>query len=88
MPRPKGSKNKPIEIIENVDEKIAAVEAEINKLIEDLKAKRFELKVLKKAKVKADKAVEEKKAEEDRAKLLEVIKQSGKSYEEIMELLK
>ncbi len=88
MPRPKGSKNKPIEIIENVDEKIAAVEAEINKLIEDLKAKRFELKVLKKAKIAADKAAEEKKAEEENAKLLEAIKQSGKSYEEIMELLK
>ena len=88
MPRPKGSKNKPIEIIENVDEKIAAVEAEINKLIEDLKAKRFELKVLKKAKIAADKAAEEKKAEEEKAKLLEAIKQSEKSYEEIMELLK
>ena len=86
MPRPKGSKNK-AKTIENVDEKIAAVEVEINKLIEDLKAKKFELKVLKKAKVKADKAAEEIKAEEDKAKLLEAIEKSGKSPEEIMQLL-
>ena len=88
MPRPKGSKNKVKPVVENVDEKIAAVEAEINQLIEDLKAKRFELKVLRKAKVKADKAAEEKKAEEDKARFLEAIEQSGKSYDEIMELLK
>ena len=88
MPRPKGSKNKAKPVVENVDEKIAAVEAEINQLIEDLKAKRFELKVLRKAKVKADKAAEEKKAEEDKARFLEAIEQSGKSYDEIMELLK
>ncbi len=40
------------------------------------------------AKVKADKAAEEKKAEEDKARFLQAIEQSGKSYDEIMELLK
>ena len=48
MPRPKGSKNKPIEIIENVDEKIAAVEAEIEQMNADMKVKKDELKALKK----------------------------------------
>ena len=88
MPRPKGSKNKPIEIIENVDEKIVVVEAEIEQMKANLKAKKDELRDLKKAKIAADKAAEEKKAEEEKAKLLEVIEQSGKSYEEILELLK
>ena len=45
MPRPKGSKNK-VSMIDNVDEKIAAVEAEIEKLTADLKAKKTELKAL------------------------------------------
>ena len=40
MPRPKGSKNK-AKTIENVDEKIAAVEAEIEKLNAELKAKGY-----------------------------------------------
>ena len=88
MPRPKGSKNKVKPVVENVDEKIAAVEAEIEQMKANLKAKKDELKDLKKAKIAADNAAEEKKAEEEKAKLLEAIKQSGKSYEEILELLK
>ena len=48
MPRPKGSKNKPIEIIENVDEKIVVVEAEIEQMNADMKVKKDELKALKK----------------------------------------
>ena len=55
MPRPKGSKNKAKAVIENVDEKIAAVEAEIAKLTADLKEKKTELKKLVKAKAEADK---------------------------------
>ena len=88
MPRPKGSKNKAKIVVKNVDEMIAAVEAEIAKLTADIKAKRAELKKLKKAKVEADKIAAEKKAEEDKAKILEAIEQSGKSLEEVMELLK
>ena len=76
MPRPKGSKNKVV-IIENVDEKIAAVNAEIERLKADLKAKKDELKTLNKAKLQADKAAAARKAEEDKAKLLEAIEKSG-----------
>ena len=88
MPRPKGSKNKAKIIVENVDEKIVAVEAEIVEMTASLKAKKAELKQLKKAKVQADKAAEEKKAEEEKAALLEAIAQSGKSMDEILDLLK
>ena len=57
MPRPKGSKNKStLEIIENAEEKIAQLEAEIEKLTSDLKAKKDELKAIVKAKAEADKA--------------------------------
>ena len=88
MPRPKGSKNKAKIIVENVDEKIAAVEAEIEELTAALKAKKADLKKLKKAKLQADKAAEEKKAEEDKIKLLDAIAQSGKSVDEILDMLK
>ena len=108
MPRPKGSKNKktisqtaaaaPV-AVENIAEKIAAVEAEIAAIGEQLKAKKDELKALMKEKAKADKsaakqkAKEEaeaaaKKAEEDKAKLLEAFQASGKSVEELVAFLK
>ena len=86
MPRPKGSKNK-AKTIENVDEKIAAVEAEIEKLNAELKAKRIELRKLKIAQKQADKVAAAIKAEQDKAKILEAIEKSGKSPEEIMQLL-
>lgn len=88
MPRPKGSRNKAKLIVENVDEKIVAVESEITELTAALRAKKAELKNLKKAKVQADKAAEEKKAEEDKVKLLDAIAQSGKTMDEILDLLK
>ena len=83
MPRPKGSKNKKtisqILPVENIDEKIAAVEAEIEKLTADLKAKKTELKDLLKAK---------EIAVEDKAAILAAVESSGKSIEEILEFLK
>lgn len=87
MPRPKGSKNK-VKVIENVDEKIAALEAEIAGLQESLKTKKLEMKALVKAKDKADKAAAAKKAEEEKAELLEAIEKSGKSLEEVLAFLK
>ncbi len=88
MPRPKGSKNKKTIILKNADEMITAVEAEISSLNEQVKAKRVELKKLVKAKAEADKAAAAKKAEEDKARLLEAVAASGKSIEEILELLR
>ena len=87
MPRPKGSKNKPA-IVEDVDEKIAAAEAEIEKLNAELKAKKAELRKLMKAKAAASKAAAAKKAEEDKKAILAACEASGKSVEEILEFLK
>ena len=92
MPRPKGSKNKKtadvIIVNEEVAGKIAAVEAEIADLGNQLKAKKNELKALRKEKAKADKAAAAKKAEEDKVRLLDAVAASGKTIEEVLELLK
>ena len=88
MPRPKGSKNKKVTIIENVDEQIAAVESEISELAATLKAKKSELKELGKAKAEAARIAAEKKAEEDKAAILAAFEKSGKSVEEILDMLK
>ena len=92
MPRPKGSKNKKafeqMESIENIDERIAAAETAIASLSEELKAKKAELKRYQKMKEEAERIAAEKKAEEDRAAILAAVEASGKSVEEILELLK
>ena len=88
MPRPKGSRNKAKDVVENVDEKIAAVEAEIVEIKANLKAKKAELKKLEKAKAEADKVAAEKKAAEEKAEILDAIEKSGLSFKEVMELLK
>lgn len=94
MPRPKGSKNKKsaaaeiIESIENIDERIAEAEKAIETLSADLKARKAELKELTKLKEQAEAAAAAKKAEEDKAKLLEAVAASGKSVDEIIEMLK
>ena len=92
MPRPKGSKNKKafeqVESIETIDERIATTEATIASLSEELKAKKAELKRYQKMKEDAERIAAEKKAEEDRAAILAAVEASGKSVEEILELLK
>ena len=91
MPRPKGSKNKKttrvIETVENFDERIPATESAISTLTEELKAKKAELKELAKAKATAEKLAAEKKAEGDRTKLLDAIADSGKSIDEVIEMI-
>ena len=71
---PRGRKKK--EIL-TVDQKIMKVEGEIQELNEALKAKKAELKALQKEKESEDKKV-----------LLDAIKESGKSVDEILEMLK
>lgn len=92
MPRPKGSKNKKafelIESIETIDERIAAAETDIASLTEELKAKKAELKQYQKMRDEAERVAAEKKAEEDKAAILAAVEASGKSVEEILELLK
>lgn len=91
MPRPKGSKNKKtavvIEAVENIDERITAVESTIAEMTESLKAKKAELKELTKAKAEAEKLAAEKKAEEERTKLMKAVAASGKSVDEIISLI-
>lgn len=91
MPRPKGSKNKKtavmIDTVENIDEKIAAMESAISSLSEELKAKKAELKELTRAKVAAEKLAAEKKAEEDKTKFLDAVAASGKSIDEIIDMI-
>ena len=63
------------------------MEAEIEQMNADMKVKKDKLKALKKTSSRLIRLLR-KKVEEEKAKLLEAIKQSGKSYEEILELLK
>ena len=87
MPRPKGSKNK-VTVTVPVDERIAAVEQEIEELNAALKAKKKELRALVKAKEEEARIAAEKKAKEDREKIDAAIAASGKTVEEILELLR
>ena len=77
-----------MESIETIDECIAAAETAIASLSEELKAKKAELKRYQKMKEEAERIAAEKKAEEDRAAILAAVEASGKSVEEILELLK
>lgn len=91
MPRPKGSRNRKnaefVDTVENIDGKIAATESAIATLTEELKTRKAELKELTKAKTRAEKVAAEKRAEEDKAKLMDAIAASGKSVDEIISLL-
>ena len=75
MARTKGSKNKTAPA--SVEEKIKAVEAEIARLQDELKAKKAEHKKLL---VQQD--------EENQQKILAAVEKSGKSFDEVMEFLK
>jgi len=92
MPRPKGSKNKKRSgkslVVENFDERIAVVQAEIETMAGELKAKKAELKKVLKEKAKADRLAAAKKAEEEKARLLDAVAASGKTVDEILALLK
>ena len=74
--------------VEAINEKIAALEADIEKINADLKAKKAELKALAKDKEAAIKAAAEKKVEEEKAAILDAVKSSGKTVEEILDFLK
>ena len=93
MPRPKGSKNKKTKIVPStslgeLEQKIAAAEKEIEDIAAVLKVKKAELKDLIKTKAAVEKAVAAAKAEEEKAIIMEAIQKSGKSLDEILELLK
>ena len=74
MPRPKGSRNKPVLTIE---ERIAQVTAEIESLQEQIKEKKAELKQF-----------NDEKAKEDQKRLMAAVMASGKTVDEIIEMIK
>ena len=90
MPRPKGSKNKkniilsPAEIQEQIDLKLEEIEA----LTKELKEKKALLKQLKKELAVAKEMAEKRKTEETKKALLDAIAASGKSVDEILEMLR
>ena len=90
MPRPKGSKNKVKTLIslEEVTLRIENTEAEIEEIKTSIKNKKAELKALKKELIMAQEAAETIKAEEEKARILEAVMSSGKSMDEILELLR
>ncbi len=82
MPRPKGSKNKAKAILTPTILDPTAIEET------QLKNRKDELKALAKEKEAAIAAAAAKKAEEDKQAILDAVAKSGKSIEEILELLK
>ena len=96
MPRPKGSKNRvkkaetvnKVQAPEEIGKKIDEITAEIDKLGEEIKTKKAELKNLMKVKADMEKAAAAKKAEENKAKIMAAVEASGKSVDEILEMLK
>lgn len=68
--------------------KAAKIHEKVLKLEADLKAAKEELKVAYKEQLKEEKLAKQKADKESKEKLLKMIKDSGKSAEEIMEILK
>lgn len=73
MARPKGSKNAHL----TIDERIAALQKDIEDMTQSIKEKKAMIKQLEKS-----------RAAEEKIEILRAIEESGKSMEEIMELLK
>ncbi|MCM1220903.1 MAG: hypothetical protein NC548_41100 [Lachnospiraceae bacterium] len=68
--------------------KAAKINERVLKLEADVKAAKEELKVAYKEQLKEEKQANQKAKKEQTAQILKLIEQSGKSPEEIMELLK
>ena len=68
--------------------KASKIHEKVLKLEADLKAAKDELKTAYKEQLKEEKAARQKAEKENKEKLLKLIEESGKTPEEIMELLK
>ncbi len=68
--------------------KAAKIHEKVLKLEADLKAAKEELKAAYKEQLKEEKAAKQKADKENKEKLLKIIEESGKSAEEIMDLLR
>ena len=87
---PRGRKKK-VEFIENIDERIAAVTNELEDLKVQIKGKKQELKNLIKAKADNERIAAEKKAAEEKEKVIaavtSAIEKGEKTVEEILDYL-
>ncbi len=85
---PRGRKKKTVAVTaEEIRAAIAAAEADIESTSEKLKALKERLKGLKKDLVLAEAQEAAARAEEEKRMLLEAFEKSGKSLEEVMEML-
>ncbi len=85
---PRGRKKKTVAVTaEEIRAAIAAAEADIESTSEKLKALKERLKGLKKDLVLAEAQEAAARADEEKRMLLEAFEKSGKSLEEVMELL-
>ncbi len=85
---PRGRKKKTVAVTaEEIRAAIAAAEADIESTSEKLKALKERLKGLKKDLVLAEAQEAAARAEEERRMLLEAFEKSGKSLEEVMQML-
>ncbi len=85
MPRTKGSRNK---LKMSIDDQINTIEQEIEAMNAQIKEKKTALKALKKQKLAEEKAAAAAAVEARKNQLLDAFAESGKSVDEILELLK
>ena len=71
-----------------IDDRLAAAEAQLADLDEQVKAKKTEIRKLQKEKEAELRAAAEQKAAEERAALMKAFSDSGKSFGEVMSFLK
>ena len=88
MPRGRKKKEPVTVTAEEIREQINTLEEKLADLAEQTKATKAEIKDLKKQLVAAEAAEAAAQAEADKERILEAVKNSGKSVDEIIELLK
>lgn len=79
---------KKVSILQSIDDRLAAAEAQLADLDEQVKAKKTEIRKLQKEKEAELRAAAEQKAAEERAALMKAFIDSGKSFGEVMSFLK
>ena len=93
MARTKGSKNKKkSELVYNtvaeVDARLEQLSSEIDELSNTLKSRKTEMKELVKTRASIEAAEAEARAEAAKQELIAVIEESGKSYEDVIRMIK
>ena len=81
-------KDIPYKTVAEVDERIAALNAEIEDLNQTVKAKKKEVKELVRSRIVVEKMEAEARAEEAKAELMKAIEESGKSYDDVIRMVR